>query len=109
MADPATARVFHLKVPTHLLTDLTDQTDRSDESHLLTTDPFELRSRSLGHVVSRDSSSVNHNNKDRDLSSDKVIKILKDPEKDKPVCHFPPVNPKGGDVYLFSPKDKDAK
>ena len=45
----------------------------------------------------------------RDLSTDTVIKILKDPEKDKPLCHFPVVNPKGGDVYLYSPKDKDAK
>ena len=48
-------------------------------------------------------------NRDRDLSFDNFIRILKEPEKDKPVCHFPAVNPKGGDVYLFSPKDKDAK
>ena len=45
----------------------------------------------------------------KDISSDTVITILKDPDKDKPVCHFPAVNPKGGEVYLFSPKDKDAK
>ena len=45
----------------------------------------------------------------RDLSTDTVVRILKDPEKDKPLCHFPAVNPKGGEVYLYSPKDKDAK
>ena len=27
-----------------------------------------------------------------DISPDTVIRILKDPDKDKPVCHFPAVN-----------------
>ena len=48
--------------------------------------------------------------KDDDLSTEMVINILKDSEKaDKSVCHLPPVNPKGGDVFLFLPRDKDSK
>ena len=48
--------------------------------------------------------------KDDDLSTETVINILKDSEKaDKSVCHLPPVNPKGGDVFLFLPRDKNSK
>ena len=37
-------------------------------------------------------------------------KALKDSEKvDKTVCHLPPVNPNGGEVYLFVPRDIAGK
>ena len=48
--------------------------------------------------------------KDDDLSTEMVINILKDSEEaGKSVCHLPPVNPKGGDVFLFLTRDKDSK
>ena len=45
-----------------------------------------------------------------DISTTTVISILKESKKDKSLgCHLPPVNPKGGEVYLFSPEDINAK
>lgn len=46
----------------------------------------------------------------KDLSPETAISILKDSEKvDKTVCHLPPVNPNGGEVYLFVPRDIAGK
>ena len=49
-------------------------------------------------------------NSDSDLSTTTVISILKESEKNKSLsCHLPPLNPKGGEVYLFLPQDINAK
>ena len=46
-----------------------------------------------------------------DLSTGTVLSLLKKPEKYEAMCYLPPINPKGSEVFLFSPKDnnKDAK
>ena len=39
-----------------------------------------------------------------DLPNETVLSLLMN-RNDDSVCHLPPINPKGGEVYLFSPKE----
>ena len=46
-------------------------------------------------------------NRASDLSSEVVLNLLKKAENDVALCSLPPVNPKGGEVYVFSPRGKE--
>lgn len=46
-------------------------------------------------------------NSANDLSSEVVINLLKKAVDDVALCSLPPVNPKGGEVYVFSPRGKE--
>ena len=46
-------------------------------------------------------------NHESDLSSEIVLNLLKKSDDNVVLCSLPPVNPKGGEVYLFSPSGKE--